>query len=171
MAVLGDETRDPPPAEPGAQTIDQAVELGSIFVRSKTFMRIKADLLIGTRLGDENREPCQIEAETRIDLVAEGDEPLHEQRADRLRIADGMRGTGGDALDSAVGAEQRKLEPPRAVAACRQRRLKSCREPLDGSKHILLAHDRLVKIALGHIGRDWKQRGKWLVLAAEGAVE
>ncbi len=111
MAVTGDETRNPPPSEPRAQAVDQAVELGLIFAGAET------DLLVRTGLGVEHREPRQIEAEARIDLVAERGEPLDEQRADRPRIAHRTRGAGGDALDLAVGAEEGKLEAPRAVAA------------------------------------------------------
>src|SRR5688572_26679557 len=117
MAVLCDEPRDAPASEPRAQAVDQAIELGLMFASAET------DLLVGTRLGDEHREPRQIEAEARVDLVAERGQPFHEQRADRLRIAHRPRGAGGDALDRAVGAEERKLESPRAVAARRQRGL------------------------------------------------
>ena len=52
-------------------------------------MRSETDLLVRTRLGDKDREPRQIEAETRIDLIAQRSEPLDEQRANRLRIAYG----------------------------------------------------------------------------------
>ena len=114
VAVMRDEPRHAPPAEPRAQPVDQAVELGLILAAAET------DLLLRARLGDEHREPRQIEAEARIDLVAERGEPLDEQRADRLRIAHRPRRAGGDALDRAVGAEQRKLDAARAVAARRR---------------------------------------------------
>ncbi len=165
MAVLGDEPRHPPPSEPRAQAVDQAVELGLILVAAET------DLLVRAGLGDEHGEPRQVEAEARIDLVAERGEPLDEERADRLRIADRTRGAGGDALDRAVGAEERKLEAARAVAARRQRRLEPRREPLDGGEHVLLARDRLVEALLGEIRRNRQARAERLVLAAERAVE
>ena len=111
MAVLCDEPRDAPASEPCAQAVDQAVELGLMLASAET------DLLVRARLGDEHRKPRQIEAEARIDLVAERGQPLHEQRADRLGIAHRARGAGGDALDRPVGAKERKLEPARAVAA------------------------------------------------------
>src|SRR5215468_11358672 len=117
MAVTGDETRNPPPSEPRAQAIDQAIELGLIFTRAET------DLLVRTGFGIEHREPRQIEAEARIDLVAERGEPLDEERADYPRIAHRTRGTGRDALDRAIGAEEGKLEAPRPLAARCQRRL------------------------------------------------
>ncbi len=128
MAVVRDEARDAPASEPRAQAVDQAVELGLMLASAET------DLLVRARLGDEHREPRQIEAEARIDLVAERGQPLDEQRADRLRIAHRTRGAGGDALDRAVGAEERKLEPPRTVAARRQRGLEPRRQPLDGRR-------------------------------------
>ena len=145
MAVMGDEARNPPPSEPCAQAIDQAIELGLILVAAET------DLLVRAGLGDDDREPRQIEAEARIDLVAQRSEPLDEERADRLRIPDRTGGAGGDALDRAIGAEECKLEAPRAVAARRQRRFQPLREPLDDGEHVLLAGDRLVKALLGEI--------------------
>src|SRR5262252_6229807 len=65
MAVTDDETRNPPPSEPRAQAIDQAVEFGLVFTAAET------DLLVRTRLGVEHRQPREIEAEARSDLVAE----------------------------------------------------------------------------------------------------
>ena len=113
---MRNEARYPPAPEPCAQAVDQAVELGLIVAVAE------ADLLVRTRLGGEHREPHQIEAEARIDLVAERGQPFDEQRADRLRIAHRTRGADSDALDRAVSAEERKLEPPRAIAARRERR-------------------------------------------------
>src|SRR5262245_25703627 len=103
MAVMGDEPRNPPSSEARAQAVDEAIELGPILVSAE------ADLLVWTGLGGQHGEPCQIEAESRIDLVPERGQPLDEERADRLRIADGPRGAGGDAFDRAVGAEEREL--------------------------------------------------------------
>src|SRR5215813_15413568 len=165
MAVTSDETRNPPPSEPRAQAIDQAIELGLIFTHAET------DLLVRTGFSVEHREPRQIEAEARIDLVAERGEPLDEERADCPRIAQRARGAGGDALDRAIGAEEGKLETPRPLAARCQRRLEPRREPLDAREHILLARDRLVKTLLHDIARDWQTRGERLVFAAKRAVE
>src|SRR5499433_3733923 len=165
MAVTGDETRNPPPSEPCAQAIDQAVELGLIFTAAET------DLLVRTGFGVEHRQPRQIEAEPRIDLVAERGEPLDEKRADCPRIAHRTRGAGGDALDRAIGAEEGKLEAPRPLAARCQRRLEPRREPLDACEHILLARNRLVKALLRDIARDRQARGQRFVFAAKRAVE
>ena len=99
---MRDEARDAPPSEPGAEPIDQAVELGRFLAATEP------DLLVRARLGDGDREAREIEAEARIDLVAERGEPLDEQRADRLRVAHRPRGAGRDALDRAVGAEERE---------------------------------------------------------------
>src|SRR5262249_38127069 len=164
VAVAGDEPRNPPPSEPRAQAIDQAVEPGLIFARAE------ADLLVRAGLGIEHRAPRQIEAETRIDFIAQRCEPLDEERADRLRIAQRARGADRDSLDRAIGAKESKLESPCAVAARRQRRLEPCREPLDACEHVLLARDRLVKTFLREIGRDRQARGQRLVFTAERTI-
>ena len=165
VAVVSDQPRHPPPSQPCAQAVDQAVEIGLILTPAET------DLHVRTRLGDEHREPRQVEAEARIDLVAERGKPLDEERADRRRIADGTGRAGCDALDRAIGAKEGKLETARAVTAHCQHSLESGREPLDGREHGLLARDRLVKALLGEIGCDRTQRAERLVLAAERAVE
>src|SRR5262249_48376395 len=165
MAVTGDETRNPLASESRAQAIDQAVELGLIFTRAET------DLLVRTRLGVEHRQTRQIEAEARIDLVAERGDPLDKERADCLRITYRSRGAGRDALDRAIGAEEGKLEAPRPLAARCQRRLEPRREPLDTGEHILLARDRLVKALLRDITRDRQTRGERFVFAAKRTVE
>src|SRR5262249_32085087 len=54
MAVTGDETRNPPPSEPRAQAIDQAVELGLIFTVAET------DLLVRTGFRLEHPHPPPI---------------------------------------------------------------------------------------------------------------
>src|SRR5262249_58480608 len=96
----------------------------------------------------------QIEAEARIDLVAERGEPLDEERADYPRIARRTRGADGDALDRAIGAEEGKLEAPRPLAARCQRRLEPRREPFDAREHVLLARHRLAHMPLFAIIRD-----------------
>ena len=111
MAVVRDEPRHAPPAEARAQPVDQAVELGLVLAAAKP------DLLLRARLGGEHRQPREVEAEARIELVAQRGEPFDEQRADRLRIAHRPRRAGGEALHRAVGAEQQQLDAARALAA------------------------------------------------------
>src|SRR5919108_3307664 len=165
VTIAGEKTRNPLPSEPRAQSIDQTIEFDLIFKRAE------ADLFIRTGLGIKDREPCQIEAETRIDLVAERGQPLDEKRADHLRVAHRSRGAGRDALDRAIGPEEGKLEASRAVAAPCQRRFESRSEPLDACEHVLLARDRLVKALLRDVGRDRQARGERFVFAAERAIE
>ena len=59
-------------------------------------------------------------------------------------------------------SSRRRAPSPRAASIVASR---AC-EPLDGRQHILLACDRLVKIALRDIGRDRQERGERLVFAA-----
>ena len=75
----------------------------------------------------QHGQPREVEAEARIDLVAERGKALDEQRADGLRIAHRPRCAGGDALHRAVGAEQRQLDAARAFAAGRERASRAVR--------------------------------------------
>src|SRR5262249_27684464 len=102
---------------------------------------------------------------------AERGKPLDEERADRLRIAQRTRGAGGDAFDHAVGAEEGKLQTPRARTACVERRFEPRREPFDGREYVLLACDWLMEASFGDIGRNRQARGERLVFAPERAVE
>ena len=79
MAVMGDEPHNRRRPR-RAQTIDEAIELSPIFVSAE------ADLLVLKGFGGQHGEPRQIEAEARIDLVAERGQPL-----DSARIACGSR--------------------------------------------------------------------------------
>src|SRR5262249_57728473 len=53
MAVMGHEPRNPPPSKACAQAIDEAIELGLIF------MSVEANLFVRTRLGGHHGEPPQ----------------------------------------------------------------------------------------------------------------
>ena len=107
VTVVGDEPRHLPPAEPRAQPVDEAIEVGLLVAAAK------ADLFLRAGFGMQHGQPREIEAEARIDLVAERGEAFDEQRADGLRVAHRPRCAGSDTLHRAVGAEQRQLD-----AAC-----------------------------------------------------
>ena len=77
-------------------------------------------------LGHQRGEPHHVEAETGIAFVADRRQPIDEQRAHARRIAQRRGGAGCDAVHLAVGAEQRDLHQPRALAAPLQQRPSSC---------------------------------------------
>ena len=99
MAVLRDQPAHAPHAQPRAQAVDQAVELGLILRAAD------ADLLGRAGLRHQHRQPRHVEAEAGIERVGQRGQPLDEQRADVVRIAQRPRGAGGDAAQRAVGAE------------------------------------------------------------------
>ena len=114
MAVLGDQPRDAAKAEPRAQAVDQAVDIGLIFGPAKA-------ICSPDRVRRRARRAAPDRSRSRDRAHRRGGEPLDEQRAHRSRIAQRARGAGGDALDRAVGAEQRQLDAPGTFAARRQR--------------------------------------------------
>ncbi len=138
---------------------------------ARLVVRAETGLLLRARLGDQHREAGEIETETGIERIGERGEPLDEQRADVLRVAQRARGGGGHAPHRAVGAEQRELDLARAVAAALERQLQARGELLHHGEHVLFARDRLGKTLLGQIGRHRPQRRERLALAAERAVE
>ena len=77
-------------------------------------------------------------------------EAVGEQPADARRIAQRRGGADLEALHLAVGAEQRDLQQPRALAVPLQHAVELARQLLDGAEHVLLAADRLGEALLGH---------------------
>ena len=165
MTVIGDEAGDATGTEPRTQAVDQPVDLGCVRVAAE------ADLLRTRRLGGEHIEPCEIEAEARIERIGECGKPLDEQRADFARIADGPRGARRDAPHGAVGAKQHELDAARAFAAALEHGRQAPGQLLGHRKHILLARDRLGEALVGGIRRNRQARRQRLALAAERAVE
>ena len=114
-------------------------------------------------LGDQRREPHHVVAEARIAGVAEHGEPLLEQLAHARRIAQRRAGADLEPMHLAVGAKQRHLEQPPALAAPLQHAGKLVRQMLDGAEHVGLARDRIGKALLGHRGRHRQARRDRLV--------
>ncbi len=162
---MSNQARYPPPSQAGTQAIDETIELGAVF------NAVETDLLVRTRVCNQHRQPHQIEAETRIEIVAERGQPLDEECADRLWIADSSGGADRNAFDHAVGTEQCKLEAAGTVAASDERGLEPGREALDAREHILLACDRLMKAPLRDVRCNRQKRRERLVLVAECAIE
>ena len=122
-------------------------------------------------LGDQRREPHHVVAEARIAGVAQHGEPLLEQLSHARGIAQRRAGADLEPMHLAVGAEQRHLEQPPALAAPLQHRGKLARQMLDGAEHVGLARDRIGKALLGHRGRHRQARRDRLVVAAQRLIE
>ena len=61
-------------------------------------------------------------------------------------------------MHRAVGAKQRDLEQPPALAAPLQHRGELPRQMLDGAEHVVLARNRIGKALLGHRRRHRQAR-------------
>ncbi len=131
-----------PQTETRAEPVDEMRKLGGMIGRGEPGLRRIA------ALGRERAEPDDVIAEAGIAFVADGGEPLDEQRADARGVAQGRAGAGCDAVHLAVGAEQRGLDDARAFAAPLQQARKLMGEMLDGAEHVLLARDRIGEAAL-----------------------
>ena len=77
---------------------------------------VEIALLLHHDLGTAGGETNEIEAEAGIEGIAERIEPLAEQAVDRLRARHRAAGIDCDDAHRAVGAEERRLQPPRALA-------------------------------------------------------
>ena len=135
--------------------VDQAVELGRD--RSPS---AETDLLVRARLRrpapraapdrSRSRDRARRRARPAARRTARGSP---RRRASAATVPAAMR------LHRAVGAEQRELEPARAVAARARARVSSrAASRSTVREHVLLARDRLGEALLGHIGRDRQAR-------------
>ena len=132
MRVLRHLPHHPAQPEARAEPVDQMRELGLVIRRRQSgLLRIAA-------LGDERAKPHHVEAEARIDFVADHVEPVREQARDAARLAQRRSGAGLDAEHFAVGTEQRHLQQPRAFAALFEHMREPCGEPLDRAEHVAL---------------------------------
>ena len=104
--------------------------------------------------GLRRRQADDVEAETRIAGVADGDESFGEQRADAVRIAQRRAGPGLDPKHLAVGAEQRDLQLAGAFLPPFQQPCELLRQMLDCAEHVGLEQDRIGEAAFRHIGRQ-----------------
>ena len=152
MRVLRHEPRHAAQAKARAEPVDQMRQLlGMVGAGKPGLRRIVA-------LGDQRREPHHVVAEARIAGVAQHGEPLLEQLAHARGIAQRRAGADLQPMHRAVGAKQRHLEQPPALAAPLQHGGKLARQMLDGAEHIGLAGDRIGKALLGHRGRHRQAR-------------
>ena len=72
VAVLSDQSAHATCSQTGAQTIDKTTKLRCILAAGY------ADLFGRTGFGDNNRQPCHVEAEAGIECICKCNEPLYE---------------------------------------------------------------------------------------------
>ena len=77
----------------------------------------------------------QIEAETGIERIAQCIEPLAEQPVDHRSPGDGLSGIHRNRAHRAVGAEEARLQPPRALALFFHRCDQHLRQPGQGRRN------------------------------------
>ena len=165
VAVLRHRPGHPAQAEACAQAIDEMRQLRAVVgCREAGLHRIAA-------LGRKRRQPHHIEAETGIAGLSERGEPLAEQRPDAPRIAQRRAGPDLAAINLAVGAEQRDLQPAGAFAAPLQHAGELVRQLLGGAEHVGFEQDRIGEAAFRHIGRNRQAGRDRLVLPPQGLID
>ena len=98
-----------------------AVDQGGQFV-IVVHIGIEIALLLHHDFAAAGGQANEIEAETGIERIAQGIEPLAEQAVDHLGLGHGLSGIDHDRAHRAVGAEEMGLQPPRALALLVHRR-------------------------------------------------
>ena len=83
----------------------------------------------------------------------------------------GCAGFGIEAEHLSVGAEQRHLQQPRALAAPLHRGREFARQLLDTAQHIRFQPDRFGETLLGRAGRHRQTRRDRFLLAPEGLID
>ena len=92
---------------------------------------VEIALLLHHDFGAAGGQPDQIEAETGIERIAERIEPLAKQPVDHLGSGHGLAGIHRDRAHRAVGAEETRFQPPRALALLVHRRDQRLRPAAD----------------------------------------
>ena len=167
MGVLRLKAGDAAQAEARAEPIDQVADLGGLLGWG---MSGKARLYGRAALRDGG-EAHEVVTETGIAGLAYGCEPVGEEAADAVRLAQRRAGPHRDAADLAVGAEQRDFEEAGALSPHFHRIAEPYAEAGDRSEHVTLARDRFGEMLLGHEGRRGPARRDRLVCAAERLIE
>ena len=95
-------------------------------------MAVEIVLLLHHDLGTAGGKPDQVEAETGIEGVGERIQPLAEQAIDHRGPRHWLAGVDGENAHRAVGAEETRFQPPRALALLLHRSDQGYGEPRQG---------------------------------------
>ena len=131
MGVLRQMHDDTPAADARGDAVDQRGEF--VIVMD---IGVEIALLLHDDFGAAGGQPNEIEAETGIERIVQGIEPLAKQPVDHLRLGHGPSGIDANRAHRAVGAEETRFQPPRALALPVHRR----------DQHVRPARDRFIEI-------------------------
>ena len=93
---------------------------------------IEIALLLHHDFGAAGGQPNEIEAEAGIERIVQGIEPLAKQAIDHLALGHGLSGVHRNRAHRAVGAEETRFQPPRALALLLHRGDQGYGEPRQG---------------------------------------
>ena len=98
-------------ADPRGDAVDQSGQFVIV-----VHIGIEIALLLHDDFGAAGGQANEIEAETGIERIGEGIEPLAKQPVDDTGAGHAVSGVDCDGADRAVGAEETQFQPPRALA-------------------------------------------------------
>ena len=127
MGVLRQMQDHTPSADARGDPVDQRREF--VIVMD---MGVEIALLLHDDFGAAGGQTNQIEAETGIERIAQRIEPLAKQAVDHLASGHGPSGIDGS-CGRAVGAEETRFQPPRALALLPHRRDQHLRPDVENS--------------------------------------
>ena len=104
-------------ADPRGDAVDQGRKFVIVM-----HVGIEIALLLHDDFGAAGGQANEIEAETGIERIAQGLEPLAKQPVDHLAPGHRLPGIDHDGANRAIGAEETGFQPPRALALLRHRR-------------------------------------------------
>ena len=152
-------------AEARAEPVDQMGQFGLV-------LRAIQSRLQGIEpRGGKRGEPHDIESETGIAFVGQHREAIDEQPLHPCGIAQGLARADLDPLHLAVGAEQRDLEAPCALAMTLHAAHQFLGKMRDRAKDILLARDRVGEAAFDDVRRQRQTRHDGFLIASECLIE
>ena len=117
MGVLRQVHDDALSADPRGDAVDQGGQFVIVM-----HIGVEIALLLHHDFDAAGGQAYQIEAETGIERIVQGIEPLAKQPVDHLGLGHGTPGIDRNRAHRAVGAEETRLQPPRALALLVHRR-------------------------------------------------
>ncbi len=114
-------------SDPRRDAVDQRRQFVTIMD-----MAVEIVLLLHHDLGTAGGKPDQVEAEAGIEGIGERIQPLAKQAIDHRRTRHRLAGVDDESAHRAVGAEETRFQPPRALALLLHRGDQGYGEPRQG---------------------------------------